>query len=80
MWELHHTADVLCVISARPPGCRIMTYLLPHTVQELAISEASSQRGRPHLTSHSEGEEERVEVDEQQEKGRGRTREERGHI
>ena len=46
-----------------------MTYLLPHTVRGPVIRAASSQRGRPHLTSHGEGEERRVEIDGQQEEG-----------
>lgn len=52
IWELHNNADVLCVLSVRPPGCRVMADLLPHTVREPVIRVASSQQGRPHLTSH----------------------------
>jgi len=55
-----------------------MTYLLPHTAQELVIRAASSQQGRPHLTSHGEGGGRRVEIDGRQEKGRGRRRREEG--
>jgi len=57
-----------------------MTYLLPHTVQETVIRVASSQQGRPHLTSHGEGEERRVEIDGQTENRWGRRKEENGAI
>lgn len=62
MWELRlpigeprQAADVLRVISARPPGCRIMTDLPPRSAHELVIREAPSQHDGPHLTPHEGG-------------------------